>query len=319
MPNQLDIFVSSTCYDLGDLRAELRAFLEQHGYPVRLSDDFDSGFEADPAKDSIASCLLNVERCDAVVCVVDRRYGPPLPHGEYAGKSATHAEIIYARKLGRPVFPFIRDRALVAYGQLDDDVTNIPKGVDLKHVRHWRDFIAYLTKLPADGGPNWYDQFANVVELKPRVHKRLLDQFPHQRAHAALHPDRLVRLYRCGAEYGDWGSGVSFGNAGVGPAINLRVGMLLGDGCEFRRCIETQGALAEKDVFREGPYVPESKEIKGVDVTKIFCDYENRFGDRYRVVTPIKIRHDFLPFRNGADEFYIGHLTSEGVEWIRVT
>ena len=49
--NTVDVFLSSTCYDLADLRTELRHFLEKNAFIVRLSDDFESAFEVVPTTD----------------------------------------------------------------------------------------------------------------------------------------------------------------------------------------------------------------------------------------------------------------------------
>jgi hypothetical protein len=77
-PSPLSVFISSTCYDLADARASLRETLERCGWVVRVSDSPDSAFYVDPLDDSIESCLRNVEASDAVVCILDRRYGGKL-------------------------------------------------------------------------------------------------------------------------------------------------------------------------------------------------------------------------------------------------
>jgi hypothetical protein len=74
----IGVFLSSTCYDLVDFRAELAAYPQANGFRTVLSDDPRSAFYIDPADDSIASCLNNVEAADVVVCVIDRRYDRTL-------------------------------------------------------------------------------------------------------------------------------------------------------------------------------------------------------------------------------------------------
>jgi len=49
----IKVFLSSTCYDLVDLRQELRAFLEKNGFSVALSEDPRSPFIVDPMDDSL--------------------------------------------------------------------------------------------------------------------------------------------------------------------------------------------------------------------------------------------------------------------------
>jgi hypothetical protein len=55
--NKVRVFLSSTCYDLVDLRQETRTYLESNGFSVALSEDPRSPFTVDPLDDSIASCL----------------------------------------------------------------------------------------------------------------------------------------------------------------------------------------------------------------------------------------------------------------------
>jgi hypothetical protein len=69
----ITVFVSSTCYDLPDLRPELGRFLTENGFLVKLSEDPTSAFVVEPEDHSISSCLNNVEASDVVVCIIDRR------------------------------------------------------------------------------------------------------------------------------------------------------------------------------------------------------------------------------------------------------
>lgn len=58
------IFVSSTCYDLLDLRAEVEALLKEMGLSPVMSDRPRSEFEVTGYSDSIATCLANVRGAD---------------------------------------------------------------------------------------------------------------------------------------------------------------------------------------------------------------------------------------------------------------
>jgi len=86
------IFVSSTCHDLTDLRAELAASLQKDGFTVKLSDVLESAFQVIPSATTIGSCLQNLLASDAVLFIFDRFYGQCLG-GEYGDKSATHVEL----------------------------------------------------------------------------------------------------------------------------------------------------------------------------------------------------------------------------------
>src|SRR5438445_8365067 len=112
----MKVFVSSTCYDLIDLRAELRGDLRDLGAEAYFSDCKESDFvsSGEPSQNSIETCLENLRRCDVVVFILSQRYGPPLP-GEYAPKSATHIEYAAAKASGKRIHFYVRDRLMAEY------------------------------------------------------------------------------------------------------------------------------------------------------------------------------------------------------------
>jgi hypothetical protein len=174
------VFLSSTCYDLYDLRAELHQYLQEHDFEVLASEMFDSPFAVDPTADTVSTCLANVERCAAVVLVIDRRYGQLLSSGEWRERSATEAEIRHAWKKKVPVYAFIRQQALAEFRQLPKDdskllemsgswVQEAGKGLVL-----WRRFVEEVMASPVESErSNWLQEFHTSVDLKKWVLKRL--------------------------------------------------------------------------------------------------------------------------------------------------
>lgn len=69
------IFVSSTCYDLKQIRQDIREFIEEDlGYEAILSEY--NSFPIDPDRDTINNCLRVVEqRADIMVLIIGNRYG----------------------------------------------------------------------------------------------------------------------------------------------------------------------------------------------------------------------------------------------------
>jgi len=112
-----------------------------------------------------------------VVCVLDQRYGPLLPPSKEV--SATHAEIRHARELKRPIYIFMRDKALSDYDRLRKDekaktlwVERDDQGKRMK----WLAFAKELQEFAAaqtQGYSNWVDPFRDSVQLKKLVLKRL--------------------------------------------------------------------------------------------------------------------------------------------------
>jgi hypothetical protein len=109
------VFVSSTCYDLIDLRAEVEVHLRDLGLRPVLSDRPSSDFSEFALQNSIAACLANVASAELFVCVLSQRYGPSLQAAGFEDLSATHAELREAHQLGKPIYMYVRDRFLADY------------------------------------------------------------------------------------------------------------------------------------------------------------------------------------------------------------
>lgn len=96
------VFVSSTCYDLNQVRADLKRFLESIGLDPILSET--PAFPTSPQISPIENCLRAVkERADIFVIIVGSRYGSQ----NESGKSVTNLEYLEAKAKGIPVYAFV--------------------------------------------------------------------------------------------------------------------------------------------------------------------------------------------------------------------
>lgn len=97
------VFVSSTCYDLKQIREDLKDFFEEnYGFKTMLS-EFDS-FPIDPCKGTFENCVENVDKvADIFVLIVGNRYGYVME----SGKSITNLEYLHAKEKGIPIYVFV--------------------------------------------------------------------------------------------------------------------------------------------------------------------------------------------------------------------
>ena len=105
------VFISSTCYGLIDLRAELETLFRQADVTSILSDSLTSEFQILPDRNSVETCLANVRTCDACVIILSNRYGPSLLNVGFDDVSATHLEYRGAVHREIPTGMYARDRA----------------------------------------------------------------------------------------------------------------------------------------------------------------------------------------------------------------
>lgn len=97
----LNIFVSSTCYDLSQIRKDLRDFITGLGHNPILSEQND--FPIDPQLDNWENCINAVKDfADIFVLIIGNKYGSV---GE-TGKSITNTEYLTAVQKGIPIYTF---------------------------------------------------------------------------------------------------------------------------------------------------------------------------------------------------------------------
>ena len=95
--------VSSTFYDLRDIRASLAEFISGMGYVPMLSEL--PAFPIDPTSDTVKNCVSRVQQhADIFVLVVGGRYGSVSPE---ADKSITNLEYLAAKAKGIPLYAFV--------------------------------------------------------------------------------------------------------------------------------------------------------------------------------------------------------------------
>lgn len=104
------VFVSSTCYDLSQVRHDLSDFIASFGFQPMLSES--PSFPVDPHATTVENCIGNVRRhADLFVLIVGKRFGTP----DANGRSVTNLEYLAARAAGVPTFVFISAEILAQF------------------------------------------------------------------------------------------------------------------------------------------------------------------------------------------------------------
>jgi hypothetical protein len=190
------IFISSTDYNLKDLRAELARFLETSGYKPILSSA--EGFpDSSPTLEPWESCLPALEHSFVMSLIIDGRYGDTLDWPNFNDffdnrkVSPTHGEYIFAHKTKKRMLVFIR-KELMAYYQsyrtvlknekakekdetkLRDKIKSVlaptlPEHIDFRTL----EFIAEVkTKKPIP----WIMEFEDITDVKTKMQKKMLNE-----------------------------------------------------------------------------------------------------------------------------------------------
>lgn len=103
------VFVSSTCYDLSQIRADLERAINRLGLDAVVSESI--AFPVNPTATVIENCIQVVkERADLFVLIIGGRYGSVTE----TGRSVTNLEYLEARAKGIPIYVFVSKKVLHA-------------------------------------------------------------------------------------------------------------------------------------------------------------------------------------------------------------
>jgi hypothetical protein len=101
----MKIFLSSTCYDLKDLRSEIENFYAGKGVNLLLSDRATFPVIAGLHRHDI--CLENVKNCELLLAIIDSRFGSLYYKDNSI--SITWAELRKAIETNKEIIVFIRN------------------------------------------------------------------------------------------------------------------------------------------------------------------------------------------------------------------
>lgn len=156
------VFVSSTCFDLGQVRADLRQFLESLGLDPVLS-DFNS-FPINPAYDTIRNCREAVKnRADIFILIVGGRYGVLTD----SGKSITNLEYIQAKAKGTPIYVFVAKNIISIL-----PVWKKNKEADFSEVVDNNKLFEFVESLQ-ETKDSWVFQFESVQDISATLKQQL--------------------------------------------------------------------------------------------------------------------------------------------------
>ncbi|EGR0209201.1 DUF4062 domain-containing protein [Vibrio vulnificus] len=158
------VFVSSTCFDLGQVRSDIRDLIHTFGLEPILS-EYDS-FPVSPDTDTISNCLRNVrEKADIFVLIIGGRYGFQTENG----KSITNLEYLEAKKKGIPIYVFVNSSIM----NILPIWKNNPDADFSSHVENQKvfEFVESVSHFKS----NWVYKFDSASEIK----SALLQQIPY--------------------------------------------------------------------------------------------------------------------------------------------
>src|ERR1035437_4442366 len=154
------VFVSSTFYDLRQIREDMERFILEMGYePIRN----ETGVIAYGKERSLEdNAYREVESCDIIVTIIGGRFG--TESREHEGVSITQKELLTALEHGVQVFVFIEQSVLSEYSTYKVNKSN--KSVKYRFVDDVRifEYIEMLYGLPKNNPIAPFQTGKEIVE-----------------------------------------------------------------------------------------------------------------------------------------------------------
>lgn len=202
------IFISSTDYNLIDLRAELAKYLADLGYrPILSSSD---GFhDNSPDLEPWESCLQVLQSAYVMVLVIDGKYGDKFEWTNFSSiigerkVSPTHAEYLLAHKTKMRMLVFVRKELLTYYQTYRTAVKNSngdkkkakeSLAISLpKHIAF--ETLEFIEEVKTTRPIPWIKPFENVTEIKQEIQKKMLNELAELFLFKNKHLESVVRAF----------------------------------------------------------------------------------------------------------------------------
>ena len=167
------VFVSSTFYDLRQVREDLESFISGLGYEAVLHEAGDVAYGKDSPPEGYVH--REIEMCDILICVIGGRYGTESQ--EQPGSSITQLELSTAIRNQVQVFIFIEQAVYSEYStySINKETTDIKyRFVDDRRVY---EFIELVYRLPRNNPIAPFQTASDIVEFLKSQWEGLFQRF----------------------------------------------------------------------------------------------------------------------------------------------
>jgi hypothetical protein len=171
------VFVSSTFYDLRQVRADIERFIIEFGYDPVLHEKGRIPYGSQEKLEEY--CYREIELSDIVVCIIGGRYGTPSQDAPY---SITQKELKKAIDLGKALFVFV-ERGVQSeyYTYLSNKESKDIKYHFVDNVAVYR-FIEEVEKLPKNNPMTSFDSAQDIVGFLREQWAGLFQRYLQQQA-----------------------------------------------------------------------------------------------------------------------------------------
>ncbi|MEP7731424.1 DUF4062 domain-containing protein [Marinomonas primoryensis] len=171
------VFISSTCFDLSEIREQLSKFVSSFGFDPILSDHGDVFYH--PDLHTHEACVHEVSNCQLFILIIGGRYG-----GSYTvdkTKSITNAEYEAAINHGIPVFTYIKKDVLSDHHiYTTNSKSEIANQITYPSITKQNDSLSifnFINQVRRQNKNNSYEGFDNFGQIESHLRKQWAGMF----------------------------------------------------------------------------------------------------------------------------------------------
>jgi len=152
------IFISSTYYDMKNVRADLERYIRERGFEPVLNERGHIPYGSEERLEEY--CYKEVQLCDILVSIIGGRYGSESSEGPY---SISQRELKTALEIGRQIYIFVEKNVLAEYQTYKHNKENTDiKYPSVDDVRVFR-FLDEVMSLPVNNPVAPFETSADIT------------------------------------------------------------------------------------------------------------------------------------------------------------
>ncbi|NJB84206.1 DUF4062 domain-containing protein [Wenyingzhuangia aestuarii] len=171
------VFISSTCYDLGEIRDSLSTFVKSFGFEPVLSEYGDVFFHPDLHTHN--ACINEIGNCQLFILIIGGRFG-----GKYINdqkKSITNAEYESAVIKKVPIFTYIKKNVLdnhnLFQSNRNKDFVESIHYPAIEKQENAKSIFEFINRVRRSASNNGYESFENFRDIENHLRKQWAGMF----------------------------------------------------------------------------------------------------------------------------------------------
>lgn len=171
------VFVSSTCFDLKEIRDSLCRFIENFGFDPILSEHGDVFYH--PDLHTHDACIHEISNCQLFILIIGGRFG-----GSYTNdkeKSITNAEYEAAKELNIPIFTYIKKGVYDNHHTFQANKNKeFIKDMDFPNIEkqeHALDIFNFIDQVRKSKTNNAFETFETFINIEVHLKKQWAGMF----------------------------------------------------------------------------------------------------------------------------------------------